>query len=141
MSPVLFPSLPALAAAAVVTLRGCHPLCLVLTVPSTPGLGFSPETAPWTFAWWVLAHPPAVSVPGHLPQPETQLGCTHMHSEAHTCAHTHTHAHTQAHIPHHAGCLYGLLSSLRVPLLTFTICLPRPWVETTGLHLALWCGQ
>lgn len=114
----------------VVTLGGCPLLCLVLTVPPTPGLGFSPEAAPRTFAWWILAHPPAVSLPGHLPQPETQLGCTRMHSDAHT--------HTQAHTPHRAGSLYGLLSSLHIPPLTFTICLPRPWVVTTGLHFVVW---
>ena len=80
----------------VVTLGGCPLLCLVLTVPPTPGLGFSPEAAPLTFAWWILAHPPAVSLPGHLPQPETQLGCTRMHSDAHTCVQTHTHHIVQA---------------------------------------------
>ena len=123
----------------VVMLRGCHLLCSVLTVPSKPGLGFSPEAAPWTFAWWILAHPPAVSLPGHLPQ----LGCTHMYSDAHMHAHTHTHTHTHTHphTPHIVQAVYGLLSSLHVPLLTFTICLLRPWVETTGLHLGLWCEQ
>ena len=65
--------------------------------------------------------------------------CTQMLTCMHT--HTHTHTHTHPHTPHIVQAVYGLLSSLHVPLLTFTICLLRPWVETTGLHLGLWCEQ